>query len=69
MAKKQRSYTDHFRREAVRLMETSGKPVAQLARDLGVNENALYRWRRRFGSGQRKHQQEQPAVWTYLKPS
>jgi transposase len=31
-------------------METSGKPVAQLARDLGVNDNNLYRWRGVYGS-------------------
>jgi len=28
-------------------MESSGKPIAQLARDLGVNDNNLYRWRSR----------------------
>jgi transposase len=31
-------------------MESSGKPVAQLARDLGVNDNNLYRWRGVYGS-------------------
>lgn len=31
-------------------METSGKPVAQVARDLGVNDNNLYRWRGLYGS-------------------
>jgi transposase len=44
-----RKYTEEFKREAVRLMETSGKPVAQLARDLGINDNNLYRWRSRYG--------------------
>jgi hypothetical protein len=34
-----RKYTEEFKREAVHLMETSGKPVAQLARDLGINDN------------------------------
>ena len=43
-----RKYTEEFKREAVRLMETSGKPVAQLARDLGINDNNLYRWRSRY---------------------
>lgn len=50
MATDRRSYTAEFKREAVRLMETSGKPVAQLARDLGVNDNNLYRWRSLCGS-------------------
>jgi len=45
MATERRSYTEEFKREAVRLMETSGKPIAELARDLGINDNNLYRWR------------------------
>jgi transposase len=45
-----RKYTEEFKREAVRLMETSGKPVAQLARDLGINDNNLYRWRGLYGN-------------------
>src|SRR5260221_12348465 len=49
MAKKQRKYTEEFRREAVRLMETSGKAIAQIARDLGVNDSVLYRWRGGYG--------------------
>ncbi len=49
MAKKQRKYTEEFRREAVRLMETSGKAIAQIARDLGVNDSVLYRWRDVYG--------------------
>ncbi len=28
--------TEKFKREAMRLMKTSDKPIAQLARDLGV---------------------------------
>ena len=50
MATDRRSYTEAFKREAVRLMESSGKPVAQLARDLGINDNNLYRWRGLYGS-------------------
>ena len=50
MAIERRKYTEEFKQEAVRLMESSGKPVAQVARDLGVNDNNLYRWRREYGS-------------------
>lgn len=49
MTTERKSYTEEFKREAVRLMESSGKPVAQLARDLGINDNNLYRWRGRYG--------------------
>lgn len=49
MTTERKSYTEEFKREAVRLMESSGKPVAQLARDLGINDNNLYRWRGQYG--------------------
>lgn len=49
MATDRRNYTEEFKREAVRLMESSGKPVAQIARDLGINDNNLYRWRGVYG--------------------
>jgi transposase len=45
MTAERRKYTEEFKREAVRLMETSGKPIAEIARDLGINDNNLYRWR------------------------
>jgi transposase len=50
MSRKHRTYTQDFKREAVRLMETGGKPVSQLARELGLNDGLLYRWRNEFGS-------------------
>jgi len=42
--------TEAFKREAVRLMESSGKRIAELARDLGINDNNLYGWRGLYGS-------------------
>ena len=49
MATERKRYTEEFKREAVRLMENNGKPIAELARDLGINDNNLYRWRRLYG--------------------
>jgi transposase len=40
-----RFYTGEFKLEAVRLSESSEKTVAQIARDLGVPERVLSRWR------------------------
>ena len=40
-----RQFTDAFKTEAVRLTRESGRPVAQVARELGVSDNVLYRWR------------------------
>jgi transposase len=43
--KTRRQYTEDFKQEAVRLVRESARPVAQVARDLGIPENLLYRWR------------------------
>jgi transposase len=40
-----RQFTDAFKSEAVRLTRGSGRPVAQVARELGISDNVLYRWR------------------------
>ena len=40
-----RQFTDAFKFEAVRLSRESGRPVAQVARELGISDNVLYRWR------------------------
>jgi transposase len=45
MSDKRRKYTREFKREAVRLARESGKPAAQVARDLGIHREMLYRWK------------------------
>jgi transposase len=63
-------FTAEFKREAVRLMEGGDKPVAQLALELGVPRNRLYKWRDAIategglafrGSGRRSPQQQELA--------
>lgn len=44
MSGTRRRYTAEFKSEAVRLLATSGRPVAQIARELGVNEQTLHSW-------------------------
>lgn len=44
--KSRRQYSDEYKSEAVRLANDSGKPVTQVARELGVNANVLHRWMR-----------------------
>jgi transposase len=39
-----RRFTDEFKRNAVEVVRTTGKPIAQVARDLGVTETSLGRW-------------------------
>jgi transposase-like protein len=42
--KKRKYFTREFKLEAVRLLEEGDKPAAELARELGVRRNLLYKW-------------------------
>jgi transposase len=44
MPEKRRKYDREFREGAVRIVEETGKPIAQVARDLGVVEGTLGNW-------------------------
>lgn len=45
MARKaRRKFRKEFKREAVRLLQTSGKSLAEIARDLAVHPNVLRSW-------------------------
>ncbi len=44
MPKSHAPYAPEFRAEAVRLVRTSGRPSAEIARDLGVSANSLSAW-------------------------
>jgi len=43
-----RKYDREFKLEAVRLVTQGGRPVVEVARDLGVHENLLYNWRQKY---------------------
>ncbi len=44
MPEKRKKYDKEFREGAVRIVAETGKPIAQVARDLGVNEGTLGNW-------------------------
>lgn len=42
--KKRRQFTAEQKAEAVRIVHESGKPVVQVAKEMGLTESALRRW-------------------------
>jgi transposase len=44
-------FTAEFKREAVRLLELGQKPGAQLALELGIQRNQLYKWQAQINAG------------------
>lgn len=44
MPEQRNKYDREFREGAVRIVEETKKPIAQVARDLGVNEGTLGNW-------------------------
>jgi transposase len=68
MQKVQKTYTPEFKREAVRLDQTSGKPIVQVARELGISDTSIHQWRKELtehgqeafpGSGHQTAQEEE----------
>jgi transposase-like protein len=46
MPKSKPPYPPEFRREALELIRISDKPIAQIAKDLGVTDQTLRNWKR-----------------------
>jgi len=44
MSEKRRKFSPQFKAEAVQMVIETGKPVAEVARDLGVNDGTLGNW-------------------------
>jgi transposase len=68
MAKQQQIYTREFKLQAVQLVKSSGKPMSQIARDLGISDSALSKWCKQLaeqgeqafpGSGHQSAEQEE----------
>jgi len=68
MGKQQKVYTREFKVEAVQLVKSSGKPMSQVARELGISDSALYHWSKQLadqgeqafpGSGHQTAQEEE----------
>ena len=45
---KRRRYDREFKREAVKLVIEEGRAVAGVARNLGIHENLLHKWKKQY---------------------
>ena len=50
MAKKRKTYTREFKVETVKLITEHGESVSQVALDMGIHENTLYKWIRELSA-------------------
>ena len=48
MGELRKKYDEEFKKNAVKLSYASPKAVREIAKDLGVGENVLYRWRKKY---------------------
>ena len=48
MGEFRRKYDDEFKKNAVKLSYASPRSVKEIAEDLGIHENLLYNWRRKY---------------------
>jgi transposase-like protein len=48
-AQTRRRYDENYKQHAVELTLVAGPTVPVVGQELGINENMLYRWRRRYG--------------------
>jgi transposase len=45
MATRRRKFDKQFKLDALRMVQETEKPIAEIARNLGIHPNILYKWR------------------------
>ena len=59
MPGKYKTYSPEFRNEAARLVVESSRPIADVARELGISETSLGNWVRAYSE---KHKEDEPPL-------
>jgi len=52
MSEKRKTYDKEFKLSAIKMIVEAGISVSRISKDLGVNENSLYKWKRAYLEGQ-----------------
>jgi transposase len=47
--RRRRSFTEDYKRQAVEILISSGRPVASVAKELGLRDSILRRWAEKLG--------------------
>jgi len=59
LSQQRRKFSPEFRDEAVKMVIESSRPIAQVARELGINEGTLANWVNRY---RKDHADEEPPL-------
>ena len=59
MPKKYRNFSPEFREEAARMVVETSRPIADVARELGISETSLGNWVRAY---REKHVEDEPPL-------
>jgi transposase-like protein len=59
MTEHRRKFSPQFRAEAVQMVISTGKPIAEVARDLGIHDGTLGNW---VGAWHREHPEPDQAL-------
>jgi transposase len=59
VTKKYRKFSPEFREEAARMVVETSRPIADVARELGINETSLGNWVRAY---REKHAGDEPLL-------
>ena len=59
MSRKRRSFTPEYKEEAAKLVIETSRPIAESARDIGINEQTLRNW---VNAYRKAHAGEEPPL-------
>ena len=69
MAKTRREFSPEFKRETVALLETSGRPLMQVATEVGISPSMLRNWRAVIRGGAARPRPALPGVPSLPSPA
>lgn len=61
MTKTRREFSPEFKRETVSLLESSGRPLSQVATEIGISPSMLRNWRKVMHGGVARSRAGQPS--------